>query len=222
MSLTYALLFRPISSNNLRRLERYLNAGKHEQLPWDKCVTFSGSPINRSSPRDKENIDDIFKKLDINPVQSPTKDILSESFYRCSLPPGIQVALDFANPSKTVKRITDRQLDQHRITQISMEQISELAPNYPEDLKFMIISVMENSFMDMESFVRFPYFAPRLGRLKAYLDSRQPRTIRELWYDRRDYRSWYIFWGTSFFGVFASIFMISVLLLQLASLFWRY
>lgn len=215
--MTYALLFRPISSSNLRRLENYVNAGKYQQLPWNKCVTFGSDPIHRLLRRDKEEVGLNFKKLDIDPVQSPTKDILSESFYRCSVPPSIQVAFNLANPSETVKGITD-QCDQHRVTKTSMHQISELAPNYPEDLKFMIISVMESNFADMESFVRFPYFAPRLRRLQAYLDSRQPRTIRELWYDRRDYRSWYVFWGSCFFCVFASLFIILVPFVKLASL----
>ncbi|KUL81320.1 hypothetical protein ZTR_09393 [Talaromyces verruculosus] len=153
LSLTYALLFRPISSSNLRRLENYVNAGKYLQLPWNKCVTFGSDPIHRLLRRDKEEAGLNFKKLDIDPVQSPTKDILSESFYRCSVPPSIQVAFNLANPSETVKGITD-QCDQHKVTKTSMHQISELAPNYPEDLKFMIISVMESNFADVESFTR--------------------------------------------------------------------
>lgn len=96
-----------------------------------------------------------------------------------------------------------------------MQQVSDLTPNYPEDLRFMIVSIMENSFTDMESFVRFPYFAPRLRRLKMYLDSRQPSTIRELWYDRRDYQSWCIFWGAGFFAVCVLLLMLFILLAQL-------
>lgn len=88
--------------------------------------------------------------MDIDPVRCPTKDILSENFYRCSLPPTTQVALDIANPFGAVKRITKR-LDQHTITSTSMQRFLDLAPNYPEDLRFMIVSVMENSFADMES-----------------------------------------------------------------------
>jgi hypothetical protein len=81
-----------------------------------------------------------------------------------------------------------------------MQQLTNLAPNYPEDLKFMIISIMENDLTDTESFVRFPYFAPRLRKIKTYLDSRQPSSLRELWVDRRDFRAWWMFWGAGFLG----------------------
>ncbi|OKL62265.1 hypothetical protein UA08_02806 [Talaromyces atroroseus] len=191
LALTYALLFRPASSRTLKRLKYYVVAGENQQIPWHRCVTFNGRPIHRFIPRwDEGKVVDASKILDINPVQSPTKDILSESFYRCSYLPSAQIALNIADPSRAVKGI-DNLLDRHRVTSTSMQQILELAPNYPEDLKFMITSVMENNFQDMESFVRFPYFASRLRRLKTYLDSRQPNTLRQLWVDRRDYRSWY-------------------------------
>jgi hypothetical protein len=174
-------------------------------------MTFNGRPIHRLKPYlEKEVATNLKKIMDIDPVRYPTKDILSESFYRCSLPPTTQVALDIANPFGIVKRITKR-LDQHTVTSTSMQQISDLAPNYPEDLRFMIVSIMENSFADMESFVRFSYFAPRLRQLKTYLDSRQPSTIRELWYDRRDYRSWCMFWGAGFFAVCVLLLMLFIL-----------
>lgn len=209
LSLTYALLFRPTSFRNLRHLERYVDAGKDQQISWNNCVKIYGNHRHRFT-RAKEEVHNNFKILDINPAHSPTKDILSESFYRCSLPSSIQVALNIANPSRAVKGISQRR-DQYRVTSTSMRQMLELAPNYPEDLKFMILSVMETDFTDMEAFLRFPYFAPRLRRLKTYLNSRQPRTLRELWYDRRDYRAWCIFWASGFFGV-------SVLSLTLAIL----
>jgi hypothetical protein len=181
-------------------------------------VTFNGRLIHRfTSPGDKE-VNNNLKLLSINPLQSPTKEILSESFYRCSLPPSTQVALDIANPFRAVKGITKR-WDQHKVTSTSMKHILDLAPNYPEDLKFMIISVMENKFADIESFARFPYFAPRLRRLKTYLDSRQPRTIRQLWYDRRDYRSWCMFWAAGFLGSCVLLCMLVILFVQLYSLF---
>ncbi len=210
LSLTYALLFRPTSFRNLRRLGQYVDAGKDQQVPWNNCVRFNGNRRHRFT-RAKEEANNNLKILDINPIKSPTNGILSESFYRCSLPPSIQVALNIANPSRAVKGISQRR-DQYRVTSTSMRQMLELAPNYPEDLKFMIISVMETDFADMEAFLRFPYFAPRLRRLKTYLDSRQPNTLRELWYDRRDYQAWCIFWASGFFGVCVLLLMLAILL----------
>jgi hypothetical protein len=195
LSLTYALLFRPTSSRNLRRLQPYVAAGKDQNLPWHQCVTFTNRPIHRFIPPWIPAADTL-KTLDINPAKRPTKNILSDSFFRCSAPPSAQIGLNISSPSRSVTSIAGL-YDQHRLTSTPMHQIlSELTPNYPEDLKFMITSVMEARFSeDMESFVHFPYFAPRLRRLKQYLDSREPRTLRELWVDRRDYRAWWMFWG---------------------------
>ncbi|KAL3711151.1 hypothetical protein TMatcc_004949 [Talaromyces marneffei ATCC 18224] len=216
LSRTYGLLFRPTSSRNIQRLRQSITAGEDDQILWYNSMTFNGRPIHRLKPYLEKEVPTNPKKImDIDPVRYPTKDILSESFYRCSLPPSIQVAFDIANPFRAVKRIAKR-WDQHTVTSTSMQQIFDLAPNYPEDLRFMITSVMENSFADTESFVRFPYFEPRLRRLKMYLDSREPSTIRELWYDRRDYRSWCMFWGAGFFGVCVLLLIFVILLVQLA------
>lgn len=95
-----------------------------------------------------------------------------------------------------------------------MQQLTALAPYYPEDLKFMITSIMEDDFTETESFVRFEYFAPRLRKVKMYLDARQPRSMRELWADRRDYRAWWMFWGGGLLGG-------GLLLMQAASLVLR-
>ncbi|KAH8698869.1 hypothetical protein BGW36DRAFT_460699 [Talaromyces proteolyticus] len=216
LSLTYALLFRPTSRSNLKHLKRYITAGKDQEIAWHKCVTFNSRPIHRHmSPWAKEKTDGIPKILDINPVQHPTKNILSESFYRCTLPPNIQVAFNIAKPSSAVRGIAGA-WNQHRETTTSMRQISELVPNCPEDLVFMITSLMENNLEDTEAYIRFAYFAPRLRRLKMYLDSRQPSTIRELWSDRRDYRSWCTFWGAWIFGSCILLLMLIILGVQLA------
>lgn len=204
LALTYALLFRPTSSRNIRQLKRYTTAGEEQQIRWHKLVTFNGRPIHRFTPPWEENkqVDtNPMNQLDIDPLRYPTRDILSESFYRCSLPPSIQVALNIAQPSKTVRGISSS-WDRHKLTSTPMQQLTTtyFAPTYPEDIKFMILSIMENDMTETESFVRFAYFAPRLRRLKTYLDSRQPSSMRELWVDRRDYRAWWMFWGGAFLG----------------------
>lgn len=183
-------------------------------------VTFDGRPIHHFTPPwdDKPVDTTAIKQLDINPLRNPTRDILSESFYRCSLPPSIQVALNIASPDKTVKGITPS-WDQHKLTSTSMQQLTttSLPPTYPEDIKFMILSIMENDMTETESFVRFPYFESRLRRVKMYLDSRQPTSMRELWVDRRDFRAWWVFWGGAFMGVV----LVGILGLQVASLLVR-
>lgn len=99
-----------------------------------------------------------------------------------------------------------------------MQQIlsKDLSPTsyLPEDVKFMVISIMENGLLDTESFVRFPYFASRLRKVKMYLDSRRPSTIHELWVDRRDYRVWWMFWGGGC--------VLALMFVMLASLFLRF
>jgi hypothetical protein len=93
---------------------------------------------------------------------------------------------------------------------------TSFAPNYyyPEDLTFMITSIMENDLTETEAFVRFPYFASRLRKIKMYLDSRQPSSMRELWVDRRDFRAWWMFWGGGVLGVV----MVVILVVQVVSL----
>lgn len=167
-------------------------------MRWHKLVTFNGRPIHRLTPRWVKQVDTTpFKKLDINPLRHPTHDILSESFYRCSLPPAIQIAYNIASPAKAVKR-SPVNWDQQKQTSTPMSQFTtSFTPNYyyPEDLTFMITSIMENDLTETEAFVRFPYFASRLRKIKSYLDSRQPGSMRELWVDRRDFRAWLMFWG---------------------------
>ena len=80
-----------------------------------------------------------------------------------------------------------------------MQRALELAPDYPEDITFMMISVFESEFQPFESFQLFQYFGPRLRQLKTYLDSRQPQTLLQLWRDGRDARSWWIFWAFMLF-----------------------
>lgn len=81
----------------------------------------------------------------------------------------------------------------------------------------MILSVMEYDMTEMMSFVRFPYFESRLRKVKMYLDSRQPGSMRELWVDRRDFRAWWVFWGGAFMGVV----LVGILILQVVSLLVR-
>lgn len=204
LALTYALLFRPTSARNQHRLQKYTTAGEASQIRWHELVTFSGRKIHRFTPSwDRTLVGQIKPRdrMDINPLRSPTRNILSECFYRCSLPPAMQIAYNLANPSATVRAIGGS-YDQHRLTSVSMQQGIPPPPHdiYPEDIKFMILSIMENGLTETESYTRHGYFAPRLRKIQSYLESRRPSSLRELWFDRRDYRTWWLFWGGGFLG----------------------
>ncbi|GAQ35546.1 hypothetical protein AtubIFM56815_002798 [Aspergillus tubingensis] len=186
LSRTYALLFRPSSRPALRLLQE---ATKSNEITW------LGRKIDPSSHRSGME-QGTSKSFDVDLAKPSTTRIL-ENFHRCSLPPSIQAAYNVANPFASIKDTSF--FNQHKFTTSSMRQIHALAPYYPEDIMFMIMSIFQNGFHSNEAFIDYEYFGPRLRRLKTYLDNQQPTTLKQLWFDRRDARAWWTFWGGAFF-----------------------
>lgn len=150
------------------------------------------------------------ENIDLDISRNPTKGLL-DNFFRCSLPPSLQAAFNISQPTKTIQKTHSR--DQHKTTQATMQQILALA-SCPEDIKFMIVSLLQRDFGEFEAFQTFPYFGSRLRQLKTYLDAHQPRTWLQLWRDDRDIRAWWMFW--TFMGFVCSIIpaCIAVIILQ--------
>lgn len=46
----------------------------------------------------------------------------------------------------------------------------------------------------------FPHLRSRLLQLNSYASSKKPRTIRQLWQDKRDSTAWLAFWSVLIFG----------------------
>jgi hypothetical protein len=46
----------------------------------------------------------------------------------------------------------------------------------------------------------FPHFRSRIVRLNSYASSKKPRSIRQLWRDKRDSTAWLAFWSVLIFG----------------------
>ncbi|PYI01609.1 hypothetical protein BO78DRAFT_433501 [Aspergillus sclerotiicarbonarius CBS 121057] len=186
LSQTYALLFRPSSRRGLRELE---TATRSDEITWlGREIRFSERHLGQKRL--------LGKTFDINPAKASTKRIL-ENFHRCSLPPSLQAALNIASPFLSI--MDTNSFNQYKVTSTSMREIHSCAPYYPEDIKFMITSIFQHQFHSDEPFLRYGYFGPRLRRLKTYLDNRQPKTLGQIWCDRRDSRAWWTFWGSAFF-----------------------
>jgi hypothetical protein len=64
------------------------------------------------------------------------------------------------------------------------------------------------------SYDEFTIFEHRLRALRAYMDSAQPRGLRQLWKDNRNSLAYYTFWGVLIFG--GATFLTALLALFLA------
>ncbi|RAH64680.1 uncharacterized protein BO66DRAFT_415691 [Aspergillus aculeatinus CBS 121060] len=195
LSQTYALLFRPSSNGGVRQLRKI---NKSEEVTW------LGRKIEVSERLGSQtNIPETF---DIDARRPSVKRIM-ENFHRCSLPPSVQAAFDIANPPTSIKGVSS--FDQNKTTVTPMREIHSHAPYHPEDIRFMITSIFQHDVSPKEAFLHYEYFGPRLRKLKTYLDTQQPKTLKQLWVDRRDARVWWTFWGGAFFllmsGVFCAI-----------------
>ncbi|CAK38028.1 hypothetical protein CBS63078_6717 [Aspergillus niger] len=188
LSRTYALLFRPSSRPALRLLRE---ATRSDEITW------LGRKIDLSLHRPGME-QGTGKSFDIDLAKPSTTRIL-ENFHRCSVPPSIQAAFNVDSPFVNIKDTSS--FNQHKFTSSSMGQIHSLVPFYPEDITFMITSIFQHEFHANEPFITYEYFGPRLRRLKTYLDNQQPTTLKQLWFDRRDAREWWTFWGGAFFLV---------------------
>ncbi|KAF3063286.1 hypothetical protein CFAM422_010138 [Trichoderma lentiforme] len=208
LSLTYALLFRPSSKRKLNTLNKLIMVKNSSH----GCVTFAGheTPHFYRARKYGEYENMAAENIDLDISRNPTKGLL-DNFFRCSLPPSLQAAFNISQPTKTIQKTHSR--DQHKTTQATMQQILALA-SCPEDIKFMVISLLQRDFGEFEAFQAFPYFGSRLRQLKSYLDAHQPRTWLQLWRDDRDIRAWWMFW--TFMGFVCSIIpaCIAVIILQ--------
>lgn len=207
LSLTYALLFRPLSRGKLNILHKWIKAAGSSR----GCVTFGDHEILLFSraPESGENENATTEKIDFDISQNPAKGML-DNFFRCSLPPSLQAAFNISQPTKEIRNIF--KMDQHTTTQAPMKQILEFIP-YQEDIAFMTASILSREFREFETFQAFPYFGSRLRQLKTYLDTHQPRTWLQLWSDDRDLRAWWAFWiFISCVGVIVPISIMGVIL----------
>ncbi|KAL6701638.1 hypothetical protein J3F84DRAFT_399334 [Trichoderma pleuroticola] len=208
LSLTYALLFRPSSKRKLNTLNRLIMV----QNSSHGRVTFAGheTPHFYRARKYGEYEKMAAENINLDICRNPTKGLL-DNFFRCSLPPSLQAVFNISQPAKTIHKIHSR--DQHKTTQAPMQQILGVTA-CPEDIKFMIISLLQRDFGEFEAFQTFPYFGSRLRQLKTYLDAHQPRTWLQLWSDDRDVRAWWVFW--IFMGFFGAIIpaCIAVVILQ--------
>ncbi|PMD53171.1 uncharacterized protein K444DRAFT_704972 [Hyaloscypha bicolor E] len=71
-------------------------------------------------------------------------------------------------------------------------------------------------------YAEFPILETRLRQLRHYMDSSQPRTLRQLWNDNRDTLSYYTFWGVIIFGglsVFHAFFSLMIGIAQTVAAF---
>ncbi|RAH43121.1 uncharacterized protein BO95DRAFT_455358 [Aspergillus brunneoviolaceus CBS 621.78] len=177
LSQTYALLFRPSSNGGLRQLRK---VNKSEEVTW------LGRRIEVSERFRSQT--KLPGTLEIDMTRPSVKRIM-ENFHRCSLPSTVQAAFDIDNPPTSIKGVSS--FDQYKITVTPMREIHSHAPYHPEDIRFMITSIFQHD--------HYEYFGPRLRKLKTYLDTQQPKTMKQLWVDRRDARMWWTFWGSAFF-----------------------
>lgn len=67
---------------------------------------------------------------------------------------------------------------------------------YPSDGE--VVDLVERDEYDLAG--DFPHLRSRLTRLSAYATSRKPRSIRQLWQDKRDSTAWLAFWSVLIFG----------------------
>ncbi|RAL03329.1 uncharacterized protein BO80DRAFT_377333 [Aspergillus ibericus CBS 121593] len=192
LSDTYALLFRPSSRKGIRQLEL-------------------GRRKTRFSERHSAQKRVVGKTIDNNSSNASSRVL--ENFHRCSLPPTIQAAFNIASPSLNIMDTSS--FNQHKVTSTPMREIHSCAPYYPEDIEFMINSIFEHELHSDEPFLRYDYFGPRLRRLKSYLDNRQPKTLKQIWCDRRDTRAWWTFWGSAFFLSTILVLSAGILVLQI-------
>ena len=59
----------------------------------------------------------------------------------------------------------------------------------------------------------FPIYEKRIRQLRAYMNAREPRGLRELWRDNRDSLNYYTFWGVIIFGactVFLAVISVAI------------
>lgn len=185
LSQTYALLFRPSSNGGLRQLRK---VNKSEEVTW------LGRRIEVSERFRSQT--KLPGTLEIDMTRPSVKRIM-ENFHRCSLPSTVQAAFDIAHPPTSIKGVSS--FDQNKITVTPMREIHSHAPYHPEDIRFMITSIFQRDVRPNEAFLHYEYFGPRLRKLKTYLDTQQPKTMKQLWVDRRDARMWWTFWGSAFF-----------------------
>ncbi|RAH86145.1 hypothetical protein BO86DRAFT_139826 [Aspergillus japonicus CBS 114.51] len=188
LSQTYALLFRPSSNGGLGQLRK---VNKSEEVPW---------PARRIEVSERLGTKTTLPGTFEIDVRRPSVKRILENFHRCSLPPTIQAAFDIAGSAARIKGVGS--FDQNKITPKSMQEIHSRAPYYPEDIKFMITSIFQHDVRPNQAFLHYEYFGPRLRRLKTYLDTQQPKTLKQLWVDRRDARAWWTFWGGAFLLLF--------------------
>ncbi|RAK82061.1 uncharacterized protein BO72DRAFT_464925 [Aspergillus fijiensis CBS 313.89] len=169
LSQTYALLFRPSSNGGLRQ--------KIEVSERFRSQTKLPGTL----------------KIDMT---RPSVKRIMENFHRCSLPSAVQAAFDIAHPPTSIKGVSS--FDQNKITVTPMREMHSHAPYHPEDIS-MITSIFQRDVRPNEAFLHHEYFGPRLRKLKTYLDTQQPKQMKQLWVDRRDARMWWTFWGSAFF-----------------------
>lgn len=180
------------------------------------CVTFAGheTPHFYRARKYGEYENMAAENVDLDISRNPTKGLL-DNFFRCSLPPSLQAAFNISQPAKTIQKTHSR--DQHKTTQAAMQQILELN-SCPEDIKFMVISLLQRDFGEFEAFQTFPYFGTRLRQLKTYLDAHQPRTWLQLWSDDRDIRAWWMLW--TFMGFVGVIIALSITVVILRTVYF--
>jgi len=75
-----------------------------------------------------------------------------------------------------------------------------------EDLVLMMRTVPDRDRELHMRYEEFGHFESRIRQLKTYMDSKKPKTSKQLWKDARDATPWWTFWAVAFFGA-ASIFL---------------
>ncbi len=206
---TYALLFRPSSSKQLKQLQKYADAcrqsvdnnGKQDVTFQDETIISHTLLLNQSVDSSSTLV-----KMAVDPKRHPAKDILG-NYFQCPISPAIQNVL---NPGKA------------RSKSAPITAAITASPPYFEDMRFQMCATFRIEFRDQEGFDRFPYFGDRLRQLKTYMDMQKPRTFRQMWKDSRDSTSWWTFWAVLFFGgasVFLALASLSVSIAQTVGTF---
>ncbi|MCJ1379106.1 hypothetical protein MMC17_002206 [Xylographa soralifera] len=85
-----------------------------------------------------------------------------------------------------------------------------------EDMCLMMIAVIEKDRNDIRGYADFGPFEDRVRELKTFLDSRKPRTLRQLWKDARDATSWWSFWLVVLFGCLGTFLAFASLAMSIA------
>jgi len=75
-----------------------------------------------------------------------------------------------------------------------------------EDLVLMMRTVPDRDRELHMRYEEFGHFESRIRQLKTYMDSKKPKTSKQLWKDARDATPWWTFWAVAFFGA-ASVFL---------------